>query len=93
MQTVMRMPLRNAIATSSITIFSISWLGAITKNASLGSDGTVTRSLILAACLAPTAMIGGYFGSHLTHNLPLKAVRIAFIALMAAAGIKMMGWF
>lgn len=93
LQVVIRLPLRNAIATSAMTIFSVSWLGAVVKNASLGNDGTVARSLVLAACLAPTAMIGGYFGGHLTHKLPLKAVRLAFIVLMTAAGIKMMGWF
>src|SRR5690606_11176718 len=35
---VLRMPLRNAIATSAATIASISWLGAIVKNVSLGDN-------------------------------------------------------
>ncbi len=91
-QVLLRMPLRNAIATSAATIASISWLGAIVKNVQLGQDGTATRSLLLAACLAPTAMIGSYAGGHLTHALPLKVVRAAFIALMALAAAKMFGW-
>ncbi len=53
------------------------------------TDGTVTRSLTLAACLAPTAMIGSYIGAHLTHNLPLKVVRGAFVALMVLSALKM----
>ena len=91
MQLILRLPLRNAIATSAATILTTAWLGATVKNASLGADGTVTRSLLLAACLAPTAMAGSYLGSHLTHALPLRVVRAAFVALMIAAGLKMCG--
>ncbi len=91
-QIALKMPLRNAIATSAATIASVSWLGAIAKNAQLGDNGTVTRSLILAACLAPTAMIGSYFGGHLTHTLPVRIVRIVFTALMVFAAAKMFGW-
>ncbi len=88
-QVILSMPLRNSIATSATTILSTAWLGAIYKNAVLGDDGTITRSLMLAACLAPTAMLGAYLGGHLTHTLPLKAVRIAFIGLMIFAACKM----
>ena len=88
-QIVMKMPLRNAIATSAATIATISWLGAILKNAQLGDNGTVTRSLVLAACLAPTAMIGGYIGSHLTHKAPLRLIRVIFAASMILSALKM----
>jgi len=92
MQIILRMPLRNAIATSATTIFAVAWLGAIVKNASMGDDGTITRSLILAAVLAPAAMIGSYAGGHLTHKLPLRAVRAAFVGMMFVAAVKMFGW-
>ena len=91
-QIALKMPLRNAIATSAATIASVSWAGAIFKNAQLGPNGTVERSLLLAACLAPTAMIGSYLGGHLTHALPVRVVRAAFAALMVFAAIKMFGW-
>jgi len=91
-QVVLKVPLRNAIATSAAVIAAVSWIGAISKNAQLGVDGSVGRSLTLAACLAPTAMVGAYIGGHLTHTLPLRAVRAAFIALMAASAAKMFGW-
>lgn len=91
-QIVLKMPLRNAIATSAATIASVSWVGAIVKNAQLGSNGTVVRSLTLAACLAPTAMIGAYLGGHLTHTLPARVVRAAFTGLMVLAAAKMFGW-
>ncbi len=89
-QVALHMPLRNAIANSAATIMAISWLGAIVKNVQLAEpDGTAARSLLLAGCLAPTAMIGSYIGGHLTHKLPLKVVRIVFIALMCFATYKM----
>lgn len=90
MQIIVKMPLRNSIATSAATIFCVSWIGAIAKNASMGSDGSPLRSLQLAACLAPTAMIGAYIGGHLTHTLPIKYVRIAFVLVMGLAAWKML---
>ena len=91
-QLALKMPLRNAIANSAATIASVSWLGAIVKNAQLGPHGTVARSLALAACLAPTAMVGSYIGGHLTHRLPLRIVRTAFVGIMVLAALKMFGW-
>ena len=91
MQMFLRLPLRNAIATSTATILATSWLGAVVKNVSLGSDGTIRRSLVLAAFLTPTAMITSYLGGHLTHTLPLKIVRVVFIVLMLLAAVKMFG--
>jgi len=89
-QIILRMPLRNSIATSATTILTIAWLGALIKNTCLGADGTPLRSAELAAYLAPTAMIGSYIGGHLTHALPLRVVRCAFIGLMLAAAWKML---
>lgn len=92
LQMIIHLPLRNAIATSAATIMTIAWLGAIVKNVAVqaNGDGTIIESLTLAACLAPTAMIGSYIGGHLTHKLPLKVVRVAFIALMILAAVKML---
>ncbi len=90
LQVGLRLGLRNAIATSSATILSIAWLGAILKNAALGDDGTVARSLVLAGVLAPTAILGAALGGHLTHRLDLRIVRAVFIALMLAAAWKML---
>jgi len=91
-QIALKVPLRNAIATSAATIAAVSWIGAISKNLQLGANGSAARSLLLAGCLAPTAMIGAYLGGNLTHALPLRIVRAAFIALMLAAAAKMFGW-
>jgi hypothetical protein len=90
-QTILRMPLRNSIATSAAAILCTGWAFAIFKNAALpeiyrhADSGQLTfwqHSLLLAALFAPTSMLGSYVGGHLTHRLPLKWIRIAFIALM-----------
>jgi uncharacterized protein len=86
-------PIRNAIANSSAMIVSMAWLGAIIKNWQLVANpslgGNVTTSLILAACLVPTAMIGSYIGGHLTHRLPVRWVRLAFAMMILASTVKM----
>lgn len=91
-QTILRMPLRNSIATSAATIAAVSWLGAILKNAQLGDNGTIMRSLVLVACIAPSAMIAAYCGGQLTHKLPLRVIRVIFAALMVVSAVKMFGW-
>ncbi len=89
-QQVMRLPLRNCIANSTAIICLTAGFGALYKNATLAGHGLDWRlSLMLAGLLAPTAIVGGYLGGKLTHTLPLKAVRIAFILLMCAAAWKL----
>ncbi len=55
-----------------------------------GADA-VWMSLMIAACLAPTAIVGGLLGGGLTHSLPLKAVRGALVVVLAVAGAKYLG--
>jgi uncharacterized membrane protein YfcA len=89
-QIILKMPLRNAIATSAATIASIAWVGALAKNIQLGpaTGGSVAASLTLAAVLALPAMIGSYIGGHLTHALPVPTVRAFFALLMLASSAK-----
>lgn len=89
-QTLMRIPLRNAIANSTLIIVFTAAIGACLKNATLAQhDIPWQTSLILAGCLAPTAMIGGYYGARLTHTLPIRSVRIVFIVFMTIAALRM----
>ena len=48
-------------------------------------------SLLVAACLAPTAAFGAFVGAGLTHALPVRWVRVAFILLMVWASANMLG--
>ncbi len=94
---VARVPLRNAIANSSFVMVFSAMIGASLKLATLGGHYTgaeLTRpawatALLFAAVLAPTAILGARLGAKLTHALPLKWVRIAFVCLMIAAAYQM----
>jgi uncharacterized membrane protein YfcA len=89
-QVVLKLPLRSAIGNSSAIICLSAALGAIYKNATLGYHGTTPLAgLALAGLLVPTAWIGGGFGATLTHRLPMRQVRIAFVILLIVAAWKM----
>ncbi len=94
-QLLLKLPLRSCIGNSSAIICISATIGAIYKNATLtqhvnGSSPVDWRmSLLIAAMLAPTAWAGARLGASLTHSLPLRQVRLAFIALMAVAAWKM----
>jgi hypothetical protein len=90
-QVLMRLALRPAIANSSAIICISAAVGAFYKNASLQPHGLRWQdSLILAALLAPSCWLGGYLGAHLTHKLPIRQVRIAFIIFMTVAALRML---
>jgi len=87
-QVVLKIPLRRAIANSATTIVFVSCVGATYKNLTLGQHGVaVGRSLLLAATLIPTAILGSYFGGRLTHVLPQRMLRIVFIAFLATVTV------
>ena len=87
-QTVLRIPLRRAIANSAATIVFISSLGAVQKNLTLPEHGfSPVESLKLAALLIPTAMVGSYVGGLLTHRLPRKALRTVFVVFMLTVSV------
>jgi len=84
-----RLPLRRAIAASATMMCVTSVFGAAAKNATLsGLDLDVSESLLIAACLVPTAIAGGLYGAGLTHSLPLKWVRLVLNVLLLVAAIK-----
>lgn len=89
-QILLKLRLRNCIANSSAMICLTGIVGALYKNATLPQHSLdIAPSLLLAALLAPTAMLGGCAGARLTHILPVRLVRAFFIALMIAAAWKM----
>lgn len=92
LQMLCRVPLRQSIATSSAVICVTAVLGAGLKMASLpGMHQSVTWALLLAAIMAPTAVVGGLLGAKLTHSLPLRGVRLIVTVLLMAAAMKLAG--
>jgi len=85
-------PLRRAIANSAATIPFASCVGAIHKNLTLAGHGVaISESLLLAAMLIPTAIVGSYFGGRLTHVLPRRVLRIIFVFFLATVAILTFG--
>ncbi len=92
LQRIGNLPLRQCIATSAGFMCVSASFGATRKVFSLASlDQDPYRCLMLAAILAPTAIIGGLIGGRLTHILPLTWVRLAFILLLSWACADMLG--
>lgn len=87
---LLRLPLRSCIANASAVICASSSVGAVYKNLTLHRHGHDWRfSVGLALILAPSCWLGGHLGAHLTHSLPIRHVRLAFIGLMTLAAYKM----
>lgn len=90
-QLMLKSPMKRAMSNSAATIVSISWLGAIYKNATLAQHGiSVTESFRIAACIIPGAIIGGAVGGHLMHTLPKNIVRMVFILVCGIAAVKLL---
>jgi uncharacterized membrane protein YfcA len=96
LQIFCKMPIRNAIATSSAVMVLTAVVGASLKLATLGPEHgrSVVDALIIAAALSPTAFIGGRVGATLTHRLPLQAVRlvVSIALLVVAARMAVDAW-
>lgn len=90
LQVFCKMPIRNAIATSSAVMVMTAVVGASLKMATLHThDRGVLDALIIAAALAPTAFLGGRLGATLTHKLPLQAVRLVVSLALLVVAAKM----
>ncbi|MEM1212265.1 MAG: sulfite exporter TauE/SafE family protein [Planctomycetota bacterium] len=90
-QLALRLPLRNCIANSSLTITATAGIGAAIKLLTLDQHGaSIGDAWLLFACLAPTAIVGSLIGARLTHRLPTGQVRLAFVALMAVVALRLL---
>ena len=95
MQTIVRAPLRIAIAASAATMCVTAPVGAIRRLIGLSSLTDAAgialdsnRALGIAAALGPTAIIGAWVGGGLTHRLPLAWIRFVLILLLAWASVR-----
>lgn len=92
LQKLCRLPLRQCIATTAACMCFSAAFGAVRKNMALDALGQdAAESLRIAAFLAPTAVLGGFFGGTLAHALPLNAVRAAFILLLLWSAAQLLG--
>jgi uncharacterized membrane protein YfcA len=89
-QLILDMPQKNAIANSSTTMVVFCAIAAVVRNLTLVPPEGITRldPLILAAVLVPTALVGGFFGGHITHKLPDRLVRAIFVGFLLWTAYK-----
>ncbi|MBL8746169.1 MAG: sulfite exporter TauE/SafE family protein [Phycisphaerae bacterium] len=91
---ICKLPLRSAIAASASTMVFSSTLGAALKIATLGQHHVSwSQAMLLAAVLAPTALLGGHFGAGLTHRAPINAMRLIMAVVLAVMAARMTGLF
>lgn len=91
-QMICRLPLRAAIAASASTMVFSSALGASLKLGTLHTQGqSFSAALLIAACLAPTALVGGHIGAGLTHRAPIAALRVILALVLGVMAARMSG--
>lgn len=91
-QVLLKLPLRNCVANSSVVMVLSASFGAVMKSATLPMHSghyEATDAILLAAFLIPTAIVGSRVGASLTYILPIRTIRIIFIVLMIVSAWKM----
>ena len=93
-QLALRLPAKNAIANSSMTIVFSATIGAVYKLLSLqgvGGDAHFLQRTALryAALMAPGAILGGYLGAWLHKVVRTFWIHLIFAAVMGVAAYKM----
>lgn len=91
-QTLLGLPLVTCIGNSSAIMCITAAIGAVYKNATLGTHGLHWhQSLVLWLWLIPSCWLGSRLGAGLTHRLSVRQVRAAFAALLTVAAYRMSG--
>lgn len=83
---------RNAIGNSTGMIVFVSIATAISQSVAVAGMRELRPSMgwLIAALLAPGALVGGWLGAGLTHRVPTGTLRVAVNLLLAAAGLRLL---
>ncbi|MGY8752657.1 MAG: sulfite exporter TauE/SafE family protein [Phycisphaerales bacterium] len=85
-----KLPIKQAIGTSSAIMFVTAIVGATVKDISLqNTANSGFQALVHAGQIIPGALIGGWLGAKLTNVLPSKAIRVVFALLVVLASYKL----
>lgn len=86
------LPMRPTVATSSTLVLLTSIFATITRIVPiLRTDGPsgLQDEALLAACLLPGAVVGGYVGAALVHRLPVRRLAAGFIIVLIVFASRM----
>lgn len=90
LQVLCRVPLRAAVGTSSAVMCISATIGGSLKLWGVPSHGhSITETLLLAAAMAPTAILGGLAGAKLANHLPVRSLRLVVSLLLAVAAARL----
>lgn len=90
LQMLCRVPLRAAVGTSSAVMCISAAIGGSLKLWGVPSHGhSISEALILAAAMAPTAIVGGLSGAKLANRLPVRSLRLVVSLLLAVAAARL----
>jgi len=90
-QVLLGLPLKTAVANSSVAVIFTCILAAVVKHMSLASLGVdPARPWLYVGLLAPTAVVGAVVGSYLTHRVSREHVRVVFMLFLTWAAYKML---
>jgi hypothetical protein len=87
----LRMPIKNAIANTSVTSFVASAVAipvVFWQEAAHGQYGVATP-IIMALWIIPGNIVGSLAGSHLTGFLPTDFIRMFYVFIMLAIGVRL----
>lgn len=85
-----KLPIKQAIGTSSAIMFVTAVVGATVKDVSLHySENNGFVAITQAAQIIPGALVGGWLGAKLTNVLPSKSIRAIFAVLVLLASYKL----
>jgi uncharacterized membrane protein YfcA len=86
------LPMRPTVATSSTLVLLTSVFATISRIVPiLRTDGPagLNEEALLAACLLPGAIAGGYLGAALVHRLPVRRLAASFIIVLIVLSSRM----
>jgi len=87
----LRMPIKNAIANTSVTSFIASAVAiplVLWQESTHGQYG-ISTPILMALWIIPGNILGSLAGSHLTGILPSDFIRIFYVLIMIAIGVRL----
>lgn len=90
LQIFARVPLRQAIASSTAIMWVTAIIGSAFKISTLGTHGQDwSTALMLAAPMGLGAIYGAKLGAKLTHSMKLPSLKVVISVLLAIAAVRM----
>ncbi len=90
-QNLLGILLRNAIANSTVLVGLVALVTACSQSLAVAQRPSLhlADAFLLAACLAPGAMLGGWIGAGLTHRIPTRWLSRGLNVVLVLTGLRL----